>query len=114
MLAIAVKLALVVILAAQDSAAAAPTAEQIGQAVAGLGAEKFEQRQAATELLWRAGQLAEGALAQAAKSSDPEVRTRATALLAKLRLGIRPDTSPELHSEPLEFNYVHPAQRSYK
>ena len=25
-----------------------------------------------------------------------------------------PDTSPELHSEPLEFNYVHPAQRSYK
>ena len=25
-----------------------------------------------------------------------------------------PDTSPELHTEPLEFNYVHPAQRSYK
>ncbi len=25
-----------------------------------------------------------------------------------------PNTSPELHREPLEFNYVHPAQRSYK
>jgi succinate dehydrogenase / fumarate reductase flavoprotein subunit len=25
-----------------------------------------------------------------------------------------PDTSPELHREPLDFNYVHPAQRSYK
>ena len=25
-----------------------------------------------------------------------------------------PDTSPELHQEPLEFEYVHPAQRSYK
>jgi len=25
-----------------------------------------------------------------------------------------PETSPELHTEPLEFNYVHPAQRSYK
>ena len=25
-----------------------------------------------------------------------------------------PDSSPELHREPLEFNYVHPAQRSYK
>jgi succinate dehydrogenase / fumarate reductase flavoprotein subunit len=25
-----------------------------------------------------------------------------------------PDTPPELHREPLEFNYVHPAQRSYK
>jgi succinate dehydrogenase / fumarate reductase, flavoprotein subunit len=24
------------------------------------------------------------------------------------------DSSPELHREPLEFNYVHPAQRSYK
>ena len=25
-----------------------------------------------------------------------------------------PDTPPELHKEPLEFEYVHPAQRSYK
>ncbi len=25
-----------------------------------------------------------------------------------------PDTAPELHREALEFNYVHPAQRSYK
>jgi succinate dehydrogenase / fumarate reductase flavoprotein subunit len=25
-----------------------------------------------------------------------------------------PDSTPELHREPLEFNYVHPAQRSYK
>jgi succinate dehydrogenase / fumarate reductase flavoprotein subunit len=25
-----------------------------------------------------------------------------------------PDSSPELHREPLDFNYVHPAQRSYK
>ncbi len=25
-----------------------------------------------------------------------------------------PDSAPELHKEPLEFNYVHPAQRSYK
>jgi succinate dehydrogenase / fumarate reductase, flavoprotein subunit len=25
-----------------------------------------------------------------------------------------PGTPPELHKEPLEFEYVHPAQRSYK
>ena len=25
-----------------------------------------------------------------------------------------PDSQPVLHKEPLEFNYVHPSQRSYK
>jgi succinate dehydrogenase / fumarate reductase flavoprotein subunit len=25
-----------------------------------------------------------------------------------------PGNHPELHKEPLEFNYVHPSQRSYK
>ena len=56
-------------------------------AIEDLGAPRFEARQAATDLLWRAGESAEAALAQAAKSTDPEVRTRATALLSKLRLG---------------------------
>ncbi len=86
--------------------AAAPTADDIARAIDDLGAETFDARQAATDLLWRAGQAAEPALAQAAKSTDPEVRTRAMALLNKLRLGIRPDTPPELLALVDQFRYA--------
>jgi len=55
---------------------------------------------------------AEAALEQAAKSTDPEVRTRAAALLKKLRLGIRPDTPPEVLLLIDQFRYAQsPEQR---
>lgn len=68
----------------------------IQQAVAQLGDEQFEVRQKASEFLWRAALRAEGALAKAVESDDPEVRYRAAQILDKLRLGITPDTPPEV------------------
>jgi tetratricopeptide (TPR) repeat protein len=91
---------------AQEASVSAPTGEQIARAVEELGASRFEAREAATNLLWKAGQAADAALGQAAKSNDPEVRTRATALLNKLRLGIRPDTPPEMLALIDQFRYA--------
>src|SRR5258705_13971394 len=86
----------ITVFAAQSAADAAPTKGQIARAIEQLGAPSFETRQAASDLLWKAGNSAAGALREAVKSTDPEVRTRAAALLAKLQLGLRPDTPPEV------------------
>src|SRR5262245_53683333 len=78
------------------AAAAPPTEQEIAQAIEELGAPEFETRQAASALLWRAGNAAEMALQRAAESTDAEVRTRAGELVIKLRLGIRPDTPADV------------------
>jgi len=97
---------------AQSDSAAGATPEQIARAIDQLGAPRFEARQAATDELWRAGATAQSALQQAVKSSDPEVRTRAIDLLNKLRLGIRPDTPPELLALIDQFRFSpNPSQR---
>src|SRR5437868_5635908 len=95
----------------QDTRPVAATNEQIARAAEELGAQRFEEREAATDFLWRAGQAAEAALTQAAKSNDPEVRTRATALLNKLRLGIRPDTPPVVLALIDQFRYASAADQ---
>jgi len=74
------------------AAAAPPTSQEIARAIEELGAPQFDTRQAASELLWGAGEAVAAALGRAAASPDPEVRTRAEELLQKLRLGIRPNT----------------------
>src|SRR5258705_6623978 len=96
----------ITIVAAHAPAEAAPTKDQIAHAIEQLGAPAFETRQAATDLLWKAGDAAEAALREAAKSTDPEVRTRAAALLAKLQLGLRPDTPPEVAALIVQFRYA--------
>jgi tetratricopeptide (TPR) repeat protein len=93
-------------------AIAAPTAEEISRAIEDLSDAEFEKRQSATELLWQAGDAAAEVLEQAAKSTDPEVRTRAAALVKKLRLGIRPDTPREVLLLIDQFRYAQaPEQR---
>jgi tetratricopeptide (TPR) repeat protein len=89
----------------QAVVAAPPSRYEIAQAIENLGAGEFEKREAATELLWKAGKAAEEPLLQAIKSSDPEVRTRAEALLARLRLGIRPETPPEVAALIDQFRF---------
>jgi tetratricopeptide (TPR) repeat protein len=96
----------VAVAGAQAVAGATPVSEQIVRAIHELGAPSFEARQAATDLLWKAGEAAEAALHEAAKSTDPEVRTRANALLARLRLGIRPETPPEVTALIDQFRYA--------
>ncbi len=94
------------------AAAAAPTAEEIAKAIEELSAAEFDVRQAATETLWQAGSAAEAVLEKASKSTDPEVRTRAGALLKKLRLGIRPDTPADVLALIDQFRYSQiPEQR---
>ena len=73
-----------------------PEQARIAEAARQLGDPDFAVRQKATEDLWRAGAAAESELRAALKSADPEVRTRAAAVISRLRLGIRPETPPEI------------------
>ncbi len=61
-----------------------------------LGAAKYKTREAATMGLRRIGLPALKALERAAKSNDPEVRTRARKILKDVRLGITPEWPAEL------------------
>jgi tetratricopeptide (TPR) repeat protein len=81
---------------AAPDAAGLPATEEIARAIRELGAAEFAVRQAATDLLWKAGPAAEPALRSAMRSTDPEVRTRSAALLGRLELGITPDTPAEI------------------
>jgi tetratricopeptide (TPR) repeat protein len=89
----------------QAAVAAPPNSGEIARAIEQLGAAEFEKRETATALLWQAGKAAEEPLRQAVKSTDPEVRTRAEALLARLRLGIRPETPPEVAALIDQFRF---------
>src|SRR5205823_9072201 len=83
----------------------AHSAQEIVRAAEQLGADEFKAREQASDLLWRAGPAAENALREALKSTDPEVRTRAAAVLTKLRLGIRPDMPPDVVRLIDQFRY---------
>ena len=72
---------------------AAPTPEAL---VRDLGANDFATRERATAALRELGPAALPALAAVENATDPEVRERARALLADLRLGITPDWPAEL------------------
>ncbi len=72
--------------------AARPTAKQIAQWVQQLGDNSFAVREDASKKLWMAGDAAESALEEAAKSEDAEVVRRAHDILDKFKWGIYPDT----------------------
>jgi tetratricopeptide (TPR) repeat protein len=73
-----------------------PTAEQIARWVGQLGDNEFRLREAASRQLWGAGELAEAALREAARSEDIEVARRAKEILDKFKWGIYPDTPKEI------------------
>ncbi len=81
---------------AETSTAQPPTTEQIAVAIEQLGDERFAVREEATKFLWRAGHVAKSALERAANSEDREVSYRAGHILDRFRLGIFPDTPPEV------------------
>lgn len=70
----------------------APSREQIARWIEQLGDNNFATREKASEMLWKAGDVAEPALQEAQKSKDPEIARRARDLLDKFKLGIYPDT----------------------
>jgi len=61
-----------------------------------LGADSYETRERATEMLRQIGASATAALEKAAKSDDPEVHVRASQLMGDIRLGIGPDWPSEI------------------
>ncbi len=64
--------------------AAPATSPEVAQLVTQLGASRFAERQAAAASLERMGGQALAALRTARSSTDPEVRTRATSIIAKI------------------------------
>ncbi|MDX1944488.1 MAG: hypothetical protein SFU86_03705, partial [Pirellulaceae bacterium] len=94
-----------VVLALLLGQAANPAAEQIAGWVKQLGDDDFAVRQAASDALWQAGAAAIPALAEAVRSPDAETAYRAKALLDKVRVGIRPNTPPELAALIDQFRF---------
>ena len=72
------------------------TPDQIATAVAQLAASRFEVREQAYGFLWRAGASARAAVEAAARGDDPDVARRAEDILWRLRVGIVPDTPPDV------------------
>ncbi len=73
----------------------APSDRAIHEAVLQLGAPSAADRERAMQWLASAGELARAELEQAARSSDPEMRSRARQLLGDLQLGMTVDTPRE-------------------
>ena len=72
-------------------------AEDIGELIQQLGGSKYAERQEASHRLWLGGREAEPLIQKAlANAKDPEIRLRCKKILAKFRLGIYPDTPPEI------------------
>ena len=61
-----------------------------------LGAESYQDRETAQKELWQLGKKALEKLKEAAKSKDPEISDRAKQLIARIELGVTPDTPKEL------------------
>ena len=80
-----------------------PAFPSIDAAIRALAEDEFEVRQRASDFLWKAGKAAQPALEKAVNSPDAEVRLRSTMVLRKVRLGITPDTPPELHALITQF-----------
>jgi len=57
-----------------------------------LAADRYRDREAATNALWELGEEALGALEEGTASPDPEVAHRANLLLQRIRTGITPGT----------------------
>jgi RNA polymerase sigma factor (sigma-70 family) len=83
-------------------AEAAPDSREIERLIKQLGSDEFEEREAATRALKKAGKPALKALGEAAtKNTDAEVRTRAVALIVAIRDAlIRPiDLGPHVNQK---------------
>ncbi len=89
-----------------------PTPEQIARWVKQLGDNDFAAREEASRKLWAAGEPAEAALHEAAKSDDAEVSRRARDILDKFRVGIYPDTPKELVEQLLNYQAADAEQKA--
>jgi tetratricopeptide (TPR) repeat protein len=92
---------LAAVLAASPAGAGDPkSADELAR---DLGSPSFAVREQASKALWKLGPAAHAAVREAARSGDPEVRTRAAALLDKFDWGIFPDTPATVVIQVREF-----------
>ncbi|WFB37607.1 hypothetical protein P3T73_07520 [Kiritimatiellota bacterium B12222] len=74
---------------------------EVDELIEQLGAESYEQREAATEALWGMGARALPGVREATKDADPEVKARALYLLPYLERGVPPDWPEDLQKDVL-------------
>ncbi len=75
---------------------AAQSDPSIGELVADLSSESYQDREEATRMLWEMGEETIQALREARMSDDPETSMRAAQILAKVELAITPNTPPDI------------------
>lgn len=83
----------------------------IESAIQRLGSKSYAERESATQSLWTVGQAAQEALNKALKNEDPEIRVRAQFIIERLKLGLRPDSTPEETAYVQQFLYGNSHQR---
>lgn len=92
LLALVALMAITVFAAKAQPPAAKADQAAISRWIRDLADGDFEAREKASNALWKAGNAAEKALQEAAKSDDLEVRKRAQDILQKFAMGQLPDT----------------------
>ena len=79
-----------------------------------LGSPNALRREALTQEIWKAGREAIPLLTRLAQIDDPEIAIRATFVLERLRMGLQPDSPPELLSLATETQIATPSFRIQK
>ena len=79
-----------------------------------FGAGEINRREALTNQIWRAGRKAIPLLQKLAEDENPEVFRRALFVLQRLRMGLEPDSPPELLKLTEVLNFVAPEFRASK
>ena len=92
---------------APDAAVSPTPAELIER----LGSESYPEREQATVDLWWLGDKASKLLEQASASGNPEVALRARTILRQVRLGILPDSPPEVVALVRRYDRAKPSDR---
>lgn len=85
--------------------------ERADDLIAQLGSESYPLREAAGNELWALGGQVVPSLEKAATGLNPEIVSRSRALLRKLKLGILPDSEPEIVALVLSYDGAKPNQR---
>src|SRR5579862_349268 len=106
-----IAMALTALLLTQRQAAALDDA-QIASDIEALSDPDGSVRERATTELWTAGKVAEPALRSVLQTGDPEAVRRAQAILARLELGVYPDTPPIILDLIAEYRTSRPAERA--
>lgn len=77
-----------------------------------LGAGKMKEREEFTATLWASGPSALPLLEKLASSDDPEISQRASFVYQRLRMGLRPDSPPEILELTSSLQFSKPSFRT--